>query len=255
MYKISELISLPVLNIYEGEFEGIVYNIVFDCNIKKCKYACILNEDEGIKKILKLTDIFKISKDSLLIKNNSVLSLECSHDNIISKCTTPLNLKVYNIDGEFIGKCTDVNLDKNFKIESIIINQDKIIPTKEIMSLGKSLIFTNDTPIKISKFKPKFVIKTQNETNQNKIILLNNNNTPTQIEQKTNHQTKIITDYSFLIGRILERNIIATNGEILAKKNSVITKEIVNKTSLYGKLAELSRYSMSKQKVSSKSHL
>ena len=63
--------------------------------------------------------------------------------------------------------------------------------------------------------------------------------------QNSNTNNKIITDFRFLIGRILSQDIIAINGELIAKKDAIVTKEIVNKASHFGKLVEIARYSKS----------
>ena len=63
-----------------------------------------------------------------------------------------------------------------------------------------------------------------------------------ETEQK-NTNNKIITDYRFLINRTITHDILALNGELIAKQNSKVTKEIINKASLYGKLMEVARYS------------
>ena len=61
--------------------------------------------------------------------------------------------------------------------------------------------------------------------------------------EQTPPSNKIITDFRFLIGRYLSQDIVAFNGELIAKKDAVITKDIVNKASSYGKLVEIARYS------------
>ena len=109
--------------------------------------------------------------------------------------------------------------------------------------MSKSIILINKTSINISKFKPKQ--KTRNNTiSDNTISILS---PPTQKhpdpELINNSTNKIITDFRFLIGRKLNKDIIAINGEIIAKSGNIISKETVHKASLYGKLAEITRYS------------
>ena len=50
-------------------------------------------------------------------------------------------------------------------------------------------------------------------------------------------------DYKFLINRVITQDLKTINGEIIAKKDSLIDKSIVNRASLHGKLIELARYS------------
>ena len=76
MYKISDIISTPVISLYEGEHIGIIYNIMFDYRQKKCNFACILNENDNIPRLIKFKDIFKIGNDCIFIKNTSFI-LSC----------------------------------------------------------------------------------------------------------------------------------------------------------------------------------
>ena len=72
---------------------------------------------------------------------------------------------------------------------------------------------------------------------------INNTNIPYQNNIENKQQSRIITDYRFLINRKITKDILALNGEMIAKQNSKVTKEIINKASLYGKLMEIARYS------------
>ena len=53
MYKISEIISLPVITLYESEFQGTAYNIIFDCKTQKCKFLSIINDEDELEKAKK----------------------------------------------------------------------------------------------------------------------------------------------------------------------------------------------------------
>ena len=75
MNKISEIISTPVISLYEGEYIGIIYNIIFDYKQKKCNYACVLDEKTNIPQIIKFKDIYKIGSQCVFIKNKSYLNL------------------------------------------------------------------------------------------------------------------------------------------------------------------------------------
>lgn len=242
MFKISNIISMPVISIYEGEFQGIIYNIMFDFKNKKCKYLCILNEEEGIQKVLKLSDIYLVGDECIFIKNNSVLELECIY-NMDMINSTPLNSKCYNMNGKMIGTSIDILLDKKFNLQSIILNNGESINSNQIVNMSNSIILSNQSPINISKFKPKQKTYIDNIA-ENKVVLLSPTKKTNIIQEKTNNtQNKIITDFGFLIGRKLNKDITAINGEIIAKNGNTITKEIVHKASFYGKLAEITRYS------------
>ncbi|HBO48739.1 MAG TPA: hypothetical protein DD614_02730 [Clostridiales bacterium] len=236
MYKISDIISTPVISLYEGEHIGIIYNIMFDYRQKKCNFACILNENDNIPRLIKFKDIFKIGNDCIFIKNLTCLDLETNCEKEMEENTNPINLKVYNLSCEFLGTSHDIIVDDNFRISQIVLNNGKIIERNDILNIGKSTIIVG-SDVSIQKFKPVVKsIKIQNSPK--KVMILSD-----FINSETNTQNKIITDFRFLIGRILSQDVIALNGEMIARKDSIVTKDIVNKASSYGKLVEIARYS------------
>ena len=236
MYKISDIISTPVISLYEGEHRGIIYNIMFAYRQKKCNFACILNENDNIPRLIKFKDIFKIGNDCIFIKNLTCLDLETNCEKEMEENTNPINLKVYNLSCEFLGTSHDIIVDDNFRISQIVLNNGKIIERNDILNIGKSTIIVG-SDVSIQKFKPVVKsIKIQNSPK--KVMILSD-----FINSETNTQNKIITDFRFLIGRILSQDVIALNGEMIARKDSIVTKDIVNKASSYGKLVEIARYS------------
>jgi len=155
MFKISQIISLPVISLFESELQGIIYNILFEPRSLKVKYMCILDENEGVQKVLLNSDLYTLGKDCIFIKNKQVLQLECAHECIMNNHPSLLNLKVYNLKGEELGISNDIAIDDNLRINSIILTSNKIIDAKNIVNIGKSAILINDSNINIAKFKPK----------------------------------------------------------------------------------------------------
>lgn len=245
MIKISEIISMPVISIYEGEQQGIIFNILFDSKLKKCKFACVLNETDKIKKVLNINHIYKIGKDCIFLKNNSILDLECNNDRIIDNYLSILNVNVFDLNGTKLGICFDVEIDNKFNILNIILNNNQKISKNKLVNISKNAILVYDSPVRISKFKPNNNTSINN-IKDNKVIMLSE--IDSTITQKSNYQsnTKIITDSHFLLDRIIEKDIQAINGEIIAKKNTTINKNTISKASKYGKLIELARYSKKK---------
>lgn len=239
MYKISDIISTPVISLYEGEYIGIVYNIMFDYKFKKCNYACILDENDNIPHLIKFKDIYKIGPSCIYIKNKSMLSLETNCEKEIEKNLNPINLKVFDLECNFLGTSQDIIIDDKYSIEKLILNNQKIITKEEIFNIGKTAIIIGKSKLNIKKLRPTSkVIKIQKT--QQKVTILSSPKSNDFIPSN-----KILTDFRFLIGRILSQDIIAINGELIAKKDAVVTKEIVNKASYFGKLVEIARYSKS----------
>ena len=237
MKRLSNIISSVVISIYEAREIGIVYNISLDEKTKKCKYMCILNEENDITNVIHFRDIYSIGNDCVYIKNKEISELESNLDKDIEYCKSLLNLKVYDILGNYLGLCQDIEIDDNYQAINIITSNDKTIPVKQIINIG-AVIITGSKKIPISKFKPQNNIKIHSNINTDKVAILStvSNITPTS-------NSRVVTDSNFLLGRKITKDITANNGEILAKSGSIINKEIIYKTGLYGKIIELSRYS------------
>lgn len=238
MNKISDIISTPVISLFEGDYLGIIYNIMFDYRQRKCNYACIVDENDNIPHLIKFKDIFKIGTSCVFIKNKGYLALETNCEKEIEGNLNPLNQKVFDLDCNYLGTSQDVIIDDNYYISQIILNNGTIINKDEIFNIGKSAIIVGKSQINIQKLRPNTkTIKIQ-KTDRKVTIL----STPPKDKLNTNN-SKILTDFRFLIGRILSQDIIAINGELIAKKDAIVTKEIVNKASYFGKLVEIARYS------------
>jgi len=251
MKKISEIISLPVISLYESEHVGIIHNILFDYKSKKCSYAIIFNDNDSMLKIIKMSDIYEIGKDCIFIKNKTQLELETNCQKELEIHSSLINLNVYNLKGENIGISTDILVNNKYELIKVILNNGIEINTSEIFNISKSTLLIDSQKTSIYKFKPRPKIIKFKET-ESKVMILSD--FITEKEKKTTNiittqqNSKIITDFRFLVGRILNKDIIAMNGELIAKKDTIITKDIVNKASSYGKLVEIARYSIKKNK-------
>jgi sporulation protein YlmC with PRC-barrel domain len=171
MYKISKIISLPIISLYESEYQGTIYNIVFDCKSQKCKFIYLLNEEDNIEKIISFSDIYTIGKHCIFIKNNSCLILKSNCDYLINNLTSLINLPVYNMKGDNIGTTKDIELDEKFDLQNIILSNGTSIPRTQIINFGKTTILVNDIIVNIAKFKPK--LKTIKPYNcPSKVIIL-----------------------------------------------------------------------------------
>ena len=262
---ISEIISLKVVSIWNKNFEGIVENALFESKTNKLKYLKIYNEKDNFTYYLKPCDIYKLSPTTILIKNNTVLNPIQNLELCTKSCFNPIGATLYDFDGNEQGIITDLSVTNNFVLEYIFINSVKF-KTEKIFIFGENISFLKpEKNIKISNFSPKKRIsinkknikveslETQKNEIENNSYLTTGTNTETlnntTIEsnlKKTTSLTspkRIITDYRFLINRILIENITLSNGEILIRKNSRINSLIIEKARTFGKLIELTQKS------------
>ncbi len=245
MYKVSELISMPVISLYDSMELGIISNVLFDAKYHKCKYLIILNDKNGIQQILDCKNIIKIGSECVFIKNSTMLELSHNQDKNTENSVTLINNKCYSLEGKYYGTSNDVILDDKLKVNQIIFDNLSTILEKNISNLGKVILINLDSNQKTSlaKYKPKTKIQTNKKDNMVKIMIdtiEKDNAKPYNTKSSIN---KIITDYKFLIGRIINKQIQTPNGEIIARPGTTINKDLVNKASVYGKLVEIARYS------------
>lgn len=156
-----------------------------------------------------------------------------------------------------LNKVTNFNENTNILNE---IHENYTKNTQNSIVLNNNLSNLNNDTIKtnINNFDENHI----NNTNFNLNL---NNSLPTSISEKAlnemnkNNNLKVkykltdnpstpktvTTNYEFLIGRKLEKNIYAQNKELIARKNTRITKDIINKAKMYFKIRELTKYSKS----------
>lgn len=243
MYYCSELKSMSVLSLYEGELVGIVDKLFFDKRMKKLIELEVMSEN-GNKLILQVENIYKIGKNAITVKNNQSLKLKIEENKLSSN---PIGSKAYTINGEYLGVVQEICIDEKFKTTKINLSNDKIIDAENILSSGKNTIIFIDEKNKnnIQKKQSLFNKFFKNVEKINK----NNNNYSKNIEK-----TQIINDFSnknknfnyspdFLIGRICTKDILNFNKEVLIKSQTKITKDDLVKINKYGKLHELMLYS------------
>lgn len=239
MKKISQLISSSVISLFESDEIGIIYNLIFDYKTKKCKYVFVLDEESNMMYALKYQDVVNFGKDCTYIKNIGTIEPMDNLAPILNPLSSLLNKKVFTIDGEYLGDCRDIEIDNSGNIANLVLDNITIERSK-IANIG-SVIIVGDQSVKISKFKPETKIKKKESTSEEKVTILT-----TQANIKEGTPNKLITDSRFLMGRKILQDILASNGEIIAKNGGTITKEILHKASSYGKLLEVARFSTNK---------
>lgn len=259
---VSNIISLQVVSIWNKSFEGIVENVLFDRKTNKAKFFKIYNENTNETYLLNPTEIYSLSKTTILIKNNTLLNPEVNLELCAKNCLNPVGASLYNFDGVEKGIITDLQLDSKFKITNVFCCE-KAFPISNIFILGENISFLKPNKnIKLSTFAPKKKIKISktniavksldfsNSNNQNieikpaerAIEVIPEEKTPPNHSPQTSPK-RIITDYRFLINRVLIDNIVLSNGEILIHKNSRINSKLIEKARTFGKLIELTQKS------------
>lgn len=263
MELISKYISKPIISIYEASIIGIVINVTFDRKMKRvCSLLAVSDKDkEEITYSIPINRIKK-SDNALVIKNKNSIK-QFIENNIYIKC--PINNPIYTTNGEYKGIVKDISFNDNFEIMELILNDEKI-SANLIASASDTLIiikgkgFTRLQPPRAPR-KKKIIAKQSKiedylqELNKN---IYNNIDTKDEIEEDNYQNTKIdneepleeiqdkisipariISDYSFLLDRIVLSDIYSTSGEIIIPSNTKISVATVEIARKHGKLVEL----------------
>lgn len=231
MLKVSQLITLPIINIYNLKIEGHVENVVFNHNKKTLELLKIYDESLETYKAIKFQDIYSITNTAIFIKNASKITLYENAEYLFNNLSNPINTPAFLLNSNKLGAISDISINQKGLIENIIINNAEYSANK-IVGFSNDLLLLSDTPINLKKFKPiplkiKQVITQQNT--QPVVSILNSTITP----------KREITDQTFLLNRKVLKDIKTPNGEIIVRQNSTVTMSTINKVKYYGKLKEL----------------
>ena len=236
MENILKLLGKPVISIYDGTLEGFVKNVLVDKKLKKIMWLEIFNDESQDENVLDIKNIFALKNDAIMIKNNEKLYLS---NMINTNCINPIGYKVYNINGKYESRIANFDFDENFIIKSIILQNNLVLDKKHIFNVGNGIILKTENNVKIKSFKPKAVIKT-NIKKEQKVEAMEEKNVTIKAQPN-----KILTAGSeFLIGRKVGQNIYSETKQLLIKKNSKITSQIIDIASQNGRLKELTSYSV-----------
>lgn len=223
MIKLSKLISIPVINIFDLKQEGVIENVLVDFKTKKAKFLVVYNEENDTYKTIAFKDVYTFGDDAVMIANASKITLYENTELQLKNLVSPLNTICYNLEGTKIGKTTEINLQKDF-LHSIEIGENSY-PISQVKALNNSIGIVSNSNINITRFK----VKSNFKTTKNNIKVSISATTP----------AREIANYNFLLSRKLTKDITNENGEVLARSGSRITIATINKLKYYGKLKEL----------------
>lgn len=279
MIKLTEILSKPVISLSNCKTEGIVRDAVFDRNFKRLKFLILFDNDEHLDdKSLNINSIYSYGENAIIVKDDEDLSLVVSNMQTCDKSNV-INCSCYTYLGKFLGKVTDILLDEKYYIKGLIVGQTTI-EISDIINTGEDTVIVQDKEVKINvtnlKRKKKKCVKLQDIKldNSQKVYILNPQEKfeeqeikeetinieegVKELEENTVKETPkikykltelpsnpmlVTTNYEFLIGRKLDRNLYSQNLELIARKNTKITTDIINKARLLNKTRELIKFS------------
>lgn len=273
--KVTEILSKPVISLVDSKTEGIIKSIVFDKGFKRAKWLVLFDNNEHLEdKALSIQDIYSLGENAVVIKNADILNLYLSCTKTDEVCL-PINNSVYTTKGKFLGHVKDLILNDKYYIENIVLENEQLVDIKNVLASGEDAVIVQaeNENVNIANFKRKKKNTTNNikamQASEQEVVILNENeqnlknNEIISNSEEVEVQTEVVeipinkpkykftnstpqtitTNFNFLIGRKMEKNIYSQNKELIARKNVKVTQDIINKAKLHCKLRELVKYS------------
>jgi len=166
--KLSELIGKPLFALNDAVIGGIIKDIGFDkhLNYAKCLIVDTQNPNDLQKKFVHFRDITDSQNDAVVIRYCE--NIHASWDVYYNKIYCPFQKNVYNQNGRYLGKLTEVVLQKS-KVVGIKID-DKDYDYTLIHTISDNAICINDSGKKIlSRPKSNMLKSSINKINLPKV--------------------------------------------------------------------------------------
>lgn len=234
MFKLSNIISMPVISIYESKIIGTIHNALFNSKTAKCEYI-VINSTDDIEYLLHSKDIINLSKDSATISNKTKLTLLENDIKLLENLANPINASIHSISGEKLHEIKDIELNKKLNIVSYIVENNETIDSKNIIAFTEKVAIYSKTKVRISNYKPKSKIVIPKAT-ATTVKTVENNLSSIKVPS-------LIGDTKILLNRTALKDMILPNGEILIKHGYTITSSTIKTACKYGKLIELTKFS------------
>lgn len=233
---LSELLQKPILSLYEGELLGNINKIFFDKSKKKITSFEILN-DEDIVYTLYPKFIYTIGKHAITIKNKQNLILAIN-DGTNNNLLLPIDVKVYSLQGEYLGVAKDYSLNDKYQIENLILDNQQLISINDLASCSNNsiVVYYSEQHISIKSFR--YRIKNNSSQNTKVKILPKLFSSFNKISPNPSNKQQ-----NLIVGRICTKDILDNQQNIIIKQNSTITEQILALASSKNKLQELMKYS------------
>lgn len=262
MYKISELIGKQAITLLDAKHGGVILGVFFDKALSKCKgFMLLSNDDENIYYV-DFKDFSSILSDAAVIRSD--LNLKESPDGPFAE--SPINIPAFNQDGKALGIIRDINMNEA-DILSFVTDGGTEIPAGTLLSRSETIVVFNDTgnPIKIKKpvkkekaesaAKDTPAVEESKNKSENNLkteapkapfgrIRANETILGAQKDSPSRQNDSLITKYSFLLGKRLQRSIYANGGRLIAKENELVSDKIIALAKENGKLVAIALHSI-----------
>lgn len=151
------------------------------------------------------------------VKGNNVFATIAKEDYLPA---LEIGKQVYDTDGKLLGLLQDAEITSTFKLKSLTLANGNIVALSKIVANNDIITVRTNKPKKPKQ--PKQTAVTQSATAQ-----------PIVAPKRKSG------DFSFLVGKVVDKNVFNFLGELMIREGNVVTREVYLKARAFGKLTEL----------------
>ena len=217
MYKITELAGKKLIDVNTARDLGAITGVAWS----KSPLGCAIITDEGR---YTATKIFSV-KDAV-----SVLDPQPAEN------YEELNLGkiAYDTTGKYLGKLSEVELNNTLKIGSAHLDDGTVANRGKIYAVGDVILIRARTPVTKPAADSKITkAKSENEQTESAAGKTKKLTTARWL------QNRRYGDFSFLIGKTVDKNITNFQGELMIKQGQKVSNTTLRQAKVSGKLIEL----------------
>lgn len=227
--KLSNLIGKQIYSIYETQEVGTTSQALFNASYTKVLGFYFFDNEEE-EHYIKYNNIYAFG-DVFAIKN----ILQIASEFPIDEMPSPLNKKIIDLGGNFLGNLSDLNIDEKGNIVSYISSLGKEISISDICA-NKDFILCGEN-IKLASFRPREKREPKTESLQNiKVSIMRMEEPMPKIQYMP---PKITVLPESFIGKVVKEDLFGQNNELLLKKNQNITQKALELIKKHNRVNQL----------------
>lgn len=216
--RLSNILGACVCSVYEGKHLGYILDATFSDKHKKVSGFVVVNDDDDYEYFLGTKQIIGQDDDVLFVKNETSIAPKNYEESI-----SLINKAAYFLDGKYIGKVRDVEIDENFDTKEIIFD-NLTLSADMLFNVGIDFCFfcVEDKKPKLCRFAPS----KQPQVRDMSVRILEI--AQPQVSIKTPQKLRAY-DSLAAIGKIATQTIFGKNKEIIVKKGEIVTLDSIKK--------------------------
>ncbi len=226
-----------VISISTARELGVVKGVYIEKATKSPFYLGI--EKEDTEKVLKIKDVFCHNDIITVLKDDMVESLEEAQ----RFAFVDIGAEIYDVKAFRIGVLTDIKLTPTSP-NACLISKEYAVKMHKIVGLQSRIIIVNTQRKQLKKRLPSPQTMVLPKAEEQLALAASQSsvtpNEPIVHQAFSSPKEKVISNYNFLLGRRVLRDIVGINQELLVRKDTIITPRLIAQAKQIGKLIDLS---------------